>query len=44
MVVEQDGPRVVLVARPNGPGKTRISARGLAPEWFDGGDSVNPDQ
>lgn len=43
MVVEQDKPRVLLVAGPNGSGKTTITERGLAHEWFDGCEYVNPD-
>lgn len=36
-------PRVLLVAGPNGSGKTTITERGLAHEWFDGCEYVNPD-
>ncbi len=40
-VVEK--PRVLLVAGPNGSGKTTITEQGLAHEWFDGCEYVNPD-
>jgi predicted ABC-type ATPase len=43
MVVEPIKPRVLLVAGPNGSGKTTITERGLAHEWFDGCEYVNPD-
>jgi predicted ABC-type ATPase len=40
---ELEKPRVLLVAGPNGSGKTTITERGLAHEWFDGCEYVNPD-
>lgn len=43
MGVETIKPRVLLVAGPNGSGKTTITERGLAHEWFDGCEYVNPD-
>ncbi len=43
MAVEPIKPRVLLVAGPNGSGKTTITERGLAREWFDGCEYVNPD-
>jgi predicted ABC-type ATPase len=43
MAVEPIKPRVLLVAGPNGSGKTTITERGLAHEWFDGCEYVNPD-
>ncbi|MBU1664701.1 MAG: AAA family ATPase [Gammaproteobacteria bacterium] len=42
MAVEPIKPRVLLVAGPNGSGKTTITERGLAHEWFDGCEYVNP--
>lgn len=36
-------PRLLVVAGPNGSGKTTITSRGLAHEWFGGCDYVNPD-
>jgi predicted ABC-type ATPase len=36
-------PRLLLVAGPNGSGKTTITERGLAHEWFAGCDYINPD-
>lgn len=36
-------PRVLLVAGPNGTGKTTVTERGLAHEWFDGCEYINPD-
>lgn len=43
MAVEPIKPRVLLVAGPNGSGKTTITERGLAHEWFDGCEYINPD-
>lgn len=43
MAVELEKPRVLLVAGPNGSGKTTITERGLAHEWFEGCEYVNPD-
>lgn len=43
MGIETIKPRVLLVAGPNGSGKTTITERGLAHEWFDGCENVNPD-
>ncbi len=36
-------PRLLIVAGPNGSGKTTITERGLAHEWFGGCEYVNPD-
>ena len=36
-------PRLLAVAGPNGSGKTTITERGLAHEWFDGCAYINPD-
>lgn len=36
-------PRLIIVAGPNGSGKTTISEQGLAHEWFDGCHYINPD-
>ena len=35
--------RLLLVAGPNGSGKTTVTERGLAHEWFAGCEYVNPD-
>lgn len=43
MAIDPIKPRVLLVAGPNGSGKTTITERGLAHEWFDGCEYVNPD-
>jgi predicted ABC-type ATPase len=40
-LVEQ--PRLLLVAGPNVAGKTTVTERGLAHEWFAGCEYVNPD-
>lgn len=40
-VIEQ--PRLLLVAGPNGSGKTTVTERGLAHEWFTGCEYINPD-
>ena len=39
--VEQ--PRLLIVAGPNGSGKTTVTERGLAHEWFGGCEYINPD-
>ena len=36
-------PRLLIVAGPNGSGKTTITRRGLRHVWFDGCDYINPD-
>lgn len=36
-------PRLIIVAGPNGSGKTTITEQGLAHEWFDGCHYINPD-
>jgi predicted ABC-type ATPase len=36
-------PRLIVVAGPNGSGKTTITEQGLAHEWFDGCVYINPD-
>lgn len=36
-------PRLLIVAGPNGSGKTTITERGLAHQWFSGCEYVNPD-
>jgi len=36
-------PRLLVVAGPNGSGKTTVTERGLAHEWFAGCEYVNPD-
>jgi predicted ABC-type ATPase len=36
-------PRLLVVAGSNGAGKTTITERGLAHEWFGGCEYVNPD-
>src|SRR5262245_42153202 len=36
-------PRLLVVAGPNGAGKTTITEQGLAHEWFDGCQYINPD-
>jgi len=33
----------LVVAGPNGSGKTKVTERGLAHEWFGGCEYVNPD-
>jgi predicted ABC-type ATPase len=35
--------RMLLVAGPNGSGKTTVTERGLAHEWFTGCECINPD-
>lgn len=39
----QSQARLLLVAGPNGSGKTTVTERGLAHEWFSGCEYVNPD-
>jgi predicted ABC-type ATPase len=36
-------PRLLIVAGPNGAGKTTITEAGLARQWFEGCEYVNPD-
>jgi predicted ABC-type ATPase len=36
-------PKLLLVAGPNGSGKTTVTERGLAHEWFAGCEYINPD-
>lgn len=36
-------PRLLVVAGPNGSGKTTVTEAGLRHEWFDGCEYVNPD-
>ncbi|MFI5299355.1 MAG: zeta toxin family protein [Polyangiales bacterium] len=36
-------PRLLVVAGPNGSGKTTVTEQGLAHEWFGGCEYVNPD-
>lgn len=36
-------PRLLIVAGPNGAGKTTITDAGLAHQWFDGCEYINPD-
>jgi predicted ABC-type ATPase len=38
-----DRPRLLIVAGPNGSGKTTVTERGLAHEWFGGCEYINPD-
>lgn len=43
MSLEPEKPRVIIVAGPNGSGKTTITERGLAHEWFGGCEYINAD-
>ena len=36
-------PRLLIVAGPNGSGKTTVTETGLAHEWFEGCEYINPD-
>lgn len=36
-------PRLLIVAGPNGAGKTTVTEAGLAHQWFDGCEYINPD-
>jgi len=36
-------PRLIVIAGPNGSGKTTVTEQGLAHEWFDGCVYLNPD-
>lgn len=36
-------PRLIVVAGPNGSGKTTITEQGLAHQWFKGCHYINPD-
>lgn len=40
---EAERPRLLVVAGPNGSGKTTITERGLAHVWFGGCEYINPD-
>lgn len=40
---EATQPRLLIVAGPNGSGKTTVTERGLAHEWFGGCEYINPD-
>lgn len=42
-MAEAQKPRLLVVAGPNGSGKTTITERGLAHEWFSGCEYINPD-
>ena len=42
-MIQNEQPRLLLVAGPNGAGKTTVTERGLAHEWFTGCEYVNPD-
>ncbi len=39
----QARPRLLIVAGPNGAGKTTVTEAGLAHQWFEGCEYVNPD-
>ena len=41
--MSEEQPRLLLVAGPNGSGKTTVTERGLAHDWFAGCEYVNPD-
>ena len=43
MTTPDERPRLLVVAGPNGSGKTTVTEKGLAHEWFGGCDYVNPD-
>jgi predicted ABC-type ATPase len=43
MTEQTDRPRLLIVAGPNGSGKTTVTERGLAHTWFDGCEYINPD-
>jgi len=43
MTAEGEHPRLLIVAGPNGSGKTTVTERGLAHEWFGGCEYINPD-
>lgn len=36
-------PRLLIVAGPNGTGKTTLTEAGLQHDWFAGGEYINPD-
>jgi predicted ABC-type ATPase len=38
-----DRPRLLIIAGPNGSGKTTVTERGLAHRWFQGCEYINPD-
>ena len=40
---EVSRPRLLIVAGPNGAGKTTVTEAGLAHQWFDGCEYINPD-
>lgn len=43
MTAVDERPRLLIVAGPNGSGKTTVTERGLAHEWFGGCEYINPD-
>jgi predicted ABC-type ATPase len=43
MSTSEERPRLLIVAGPNGSGKTTVTERGLAHEWFGGCEYINPD-
>ena len=43
MTTEGERPRLLVVAGPNGSGKTTVTEQGLAHEWFGGCEYINPD-
>ena len=42
-MIEQQKPRLIIVAGPNGAGKTTITERLLRHEWMEGCEYINPD-
>ena len=43
MITAAERPRLLIVAGPNGSGKTTVTERGLSHEWFGGCEYINPD-
>lgn len=43
MSLVSDRPRLLIIAGPNGSGKTTVTEQGLAHTWFEGCEYVNPD-
>ena len=43
MTTDEERPRLLIVAGPNGSGKTTVTEQGLAHEWFGGCEYINPD-